>query len=421
MFNDGVKMKRATSAILCMMLAFLIANSVFAGVLEDAEKYAVRVKASISYPFAEDDEGTFNGAGFLIDKNKSWFLTNAHVSGRGSGDIEISFKGQEFVEAELIYVDPDLDFSILSIEKQSIPDFAIEANLDCEGKQLSGAEVAAFGHPHDLYYSASRGIVSKVRFYDGLDWIQLDAAINPGNSGGPLIDIKTGKVIGINAMALENSEGLNFAVPMQPVCKAVELLKKDKDPSPPQLPLSFASDDVLEKYLTVAGNRFGPLPDGIEIGDVLITVNEIDVKTPTEVTTILRGFEGDATFIFERSNKQIYLKLGSPKKSLITEREYIYMDGAVIAEDFYVERFAREQNYMFHSVRDGSYADRVGFSEREIIISVDGVKPKSIIHLKELLSGETEKKLITRHWSAIENQFYEFFVIDYVPNYLEAF
>ena len=26
--------------------------------------------------------------------------------------------------------------------------------------------------------------------------------------------------------------------------------------------------------------------------------------------------------------------------------------------------FVWEQNYMFHSVRDGSYADRVGFSKR---------------------------------------------------------
>ena len=414
-------MKRVIPTVLPILCALLMTGQVFAGVLDDAEKYAVRVKASISYPFAEDEAGTFNGAGFLIDKNKSWFLTNAHVSGRGSGDIEISFKGQEFVEAELIYVDPDLDFSILSIEKQFVPEFAIEAKLDCEGKQLSGAEVAAFGHPHDLYYSASRGIVSKVRFYDGLDWVQLDAAINPGNSGGPLIDIETGKVIGINAMALEDSEGLNFAVPLQPVCKAVALLKEGKDPSPPQLPISFASNDVLEKYLTVAGNRFGALPDGIEIGDTLISVNEIAVNTPTEVATILRGFDGSAAFVFERDNEQISVKLRSPKKALITEREYIYMDGAVIAEDFYVERFAREQNYMFHSVRDGSYADRVGFSKGEIIISVDGVKPKSIKHLEELLSGETEKRLITRHWSAIDNQFYDFYVMDYEPYYLEAF
>ena len=76
---------------------------------------------------------------------------------------------------------------------------------------------------------------------------------------------------------------------------------------------------------------------------------------------------------------------------------------------------------MFHSVRDGSYADRVGFSKGQVIISVDGVKPKSIKHLEELLSGKTEKKLITRHWSAIDNQFYDFFVTDFEPYYLKAF
>lgn len=153
-------------------------------VLDEAEGYAVRVKASIGYPFAEDKAGTFNGAGFLFDKERGWFLTNAHVSGRGTGDIEVSFKGQDFNEAELLYVDPELDFSILTLDKDLIPSAALEAKLDCETIQLSGTEVAAFGHPHDLYFSASRGIISKVRFYEGHDWVQLDAAINPGNSGG---------------------------------------------------------------------------------------------------------------------------------------------------------------------------------------------------------------------------------------------
>ena len=108
-------MKRVIPTVLPILCALLMSGQVFASVLDDAEKYAVRVKASISYPFAEDEAGTFNGAGFLVDKSRSWFLTNAHVSGRGSGDIEISFKGQEFVEAELIYVDPDLDLSLIHI------------------------------------------------------------------------------------------------------------------------------------------------------------------------------------------------------------------------------------------------------------------------------------------------------------------
>ena len=33
---------------------------------------------------------------------------------------------------------------------------------------------------------------------DFSNWIQMDTPINPGNSGGPLVDLKTGKVVGIN-------------------------------------------------------------------------------------------------------------------------------------------------------------------------------------------------------------------------------
>ena len=91
------------------------------------------------------------------------------------------------------------------------------------------------------------------------------------------------------------------------------------------------------------------------------------------------------------------------------------MDGAIIADDFYLERHQREKNFMFHSVRDGSYADRVGFNKREIIISVNGIKPENIKHLKRLLEGDKEKQIITRHWSSIDNQFYDFFVTQYKP------
>ena len=109
------------------------------------------------------------------------------------------------------------------------------------------------------------------------------------------------------------------------------------------------------------------------------------------------------------------------RKPLITERPYLFMDGAIIADDFYLERHERENNFMFHSVRDGSYADRVGFSAREIIISVDGVKPESIAHLKELLEGDKEKQIITRHWSSVDNQFYDFFATHYKPGFLEIY
>ena len=170
--------------------------------------------------------------------------------------------------------------------------------------RLNGREVAAFGHPEGLSYSASRGIISQVRVYDRVDWIQTDAAINGGNSGGPLIDLETGKVLGVNSMALEDTEGLNFAVPAKPICKILSIIKSGGTPLPPRLPISFAENEETEEYMIVAGNRYGELPDGIQIGDTVIKVNDVEVNSPTEVLTLLRGGEGKAIFTIRRGETE---------------------------------------------------------------------------------------------------------------------
>lgn len=42
-----------------------------------------------------------------------------------------------------------------------------------------------------------RGVISSFYSRNGIDIIQLDASVNASNSGGPLVDLKTGNVIGI--------------------------------------------------------------------------------------------------------------------------------------------------------------------------------------------------------------------------------
>ena len=56
----------------------------------------------------EDAAGTFNGAGFLVDKTNRYIITNAHVSGRGNASIKIAFEAYEYEGALVIYVVPVL-------------------------------------------------------------------------------------------------------------------------------------------------------------------------------------------------------------------------------------------------------------------------------------------------------------------------
>ncbi len=88
-----------------------------------------------------------------------------------------------------------------------------------------GKIVIAVGSPGGLDNTVTMGIVSgreRSSMMVGIphklvNYIQTDAAINPGNSGGPLIDVESGKVIGINAAIRAHMEGTSFAIPINRV------------------------------------------------------------------------------------------------------------------------------------------------------------------------------------------------------------
>ena len=59
---------------------------------KDAAIYTVKIKTRIEYPFFEDSRSSRNGAGFLVNKQLGWVITNAHVSIRNPESLLISFK-----------------------------------------------------------------------------------------------------------------------------------------------------------------------------------------------------------------------------------------------------------------------------------------------------------------------------------------
>ena len=131
---------------------------------ENANTYTVKIRSRVEYPFLKDERGSFSGAGFLINKTLGWVATNAHVTASNPSIVEVAFKGEEFLEAELIYVDHLLDLAVLKISSSKIPEFAKDATLECDVKPVVGSPVGAYGHPFSLDYSGTRGIVSGNRY-----------------------------------------------------------------------------------------------------------------------------------------------------------------------------------------------------------------------------------------------------------------
>ena len=71
----------------------------------EAEKYTVKIRTQINYPFYDDAKTSSIGTGFLINREKGLILTNAHVVGRSRSIVKVMFKSNKYYKAKKLYVD----------------------------------------------------------------------------------------------------------------------------------------------------------------------------------------------------------------------------------------------------------------------------------------------------------------------------
>ncbi len=74
-----------------------------------------------------------------------------------------------------------------------------------------GERVYAIGSPKGFTNTLSEGIISALRTFDDVDYIQTTTPISPGSSGGGLFDDQ-GRLIGITTFRIRGGQNLNFAV-----------------------------------------------------------------------------------------------------------------------------------------------------------------------------------------------------------------
>ena len=58
-------------------------------VFAEANDYTVRIDVTINTAFSEDVRGAGHGAGFMVDRERRWVMTNAHVAGCSPSTLEV--------------------------------------------------------------------------------------------------------------------------------------------------------------------------------------------------------------------------------------------------------------------------------------------------------------------------------------------
>jgi S1-C subfamily serine protease len=177
------------------------------------------------------------GSGFVIDKT-GHIVTNYHVIS-GATRVQVSFSGQDEINATVVGSDPSTDIAVLKIDTHSRA--LTPLTLGNSDAVDVGDPVFAIGNPFGFTRTLTAGLVSALQRQivapnslqiDGV--IQTDAAINHGNSGGPLID-RDGRVIGVTSQIStgttgeQGNIGIGFAIPVNTVRNvAAQIIKNGK-------------------------------------------------------------------------------------------------------------------------------------------------------------------------------------------------
>lgn len=287
----------------------------------------VSVNAVYTYSsyYWEDEKYDGGGSGFIIGENETELLiaTNSHVIA-DSEDLTVSFVDETTADAMVKGYDNDLDVAVIAVRLQDISEETKEkiavAKLGDSTTLKAGQAVISIGNALLLGQSVTTGIISATNMpvgggYDemgnqyGSDdrvMIQTTAIMNPGCSGGVLINA-SGEVVGINTMTISaiDVEGMCYAIPISDAIPVLDNLKKreirerlrEEESGFLGISCSNVERREAEEYGIPDGvyvrdvNEGGPADEaGIRKGDVIVSLNEVSVKTMEELSDMLRYY-----------------------------------------------------------------------------------------------------------------------------------
>lgn len=323
-------------------------------------------------------EQTGLGSGVIISAD-GYIVTNNHVVDKAN-ELEVTLNDNRKYEARLIGADPTTDIALLKINEKDLP-YLTFGNSDA---LQVGEWVLAVGNPLGLTSTVTAGIVSAkgrggITSQAGRDgtrmniesFIQTDAAINSGNSGGALIDID-GQLVGINTAIYSRTgdfAGYGFAVPISIAGKVVADLKEYGNVQRAMLGITMNSLSVLKGYkkeeieyinkqldekldydklqsiklsegIYVMGFQdMSPAKQaGIEIGDVITAVNDVNVKTGSElqeqISRLRPGDKVKIAVLRGNANKvfSVTLKNSEGGTSIVKKEDGVASVGAAFKE-----------------------------------------------------------------------------------------
>jgi S1-C subfamily serine protease len=263
------------------------------------------VKDSVVVIRGRTTGGAVQASGFVYNFSGAIVvITNYHVV-HGTTSLSVTFSNGNGYAATVNGTDPYADLAVLSVigapEKEFKP-----LELVSSSTLTVGDPVIAIGNPYGLVGSMTTGVISALgrtitEEYTGgfaiANIIQTSAPINPGNSGGPLLNYY-GKVVGITAAIVQNSQGLGFAIPSNTILREIHDLTTHGayeghsylGINGTDMTYEMAQDmhvNVTYGWRVVQVLPGGPSSGKLQADDVITAMNEIIIKNGDDLASYL--------------------------------------------------------------------------------------------------------------------------------------
>lgn len=258
---------------------------------------------------SDEVERTSLGSGVIMSNN-GYILTCLHVI-EGADSIEVIVAEQNrLYEAQLIGSDVLTDLAVLKINAENLPVIPQTEDINTQVGDL----VLAIGNPYNLGQTITQGIisatgrseVSQLGIASHRNFIQMDATLNQGNSGGALVD-SNGYLVGINNANFKileggqpkNVPGVFFAVPSQMAQKVMRDIISKGRVIRGYAGLQGTDHELAGVVITGVENRSPASRAGIQVSDILMSVDGTPITSAIEVRTLVTNTLPGTTLDFE--------------------------------------------------------------------------------------------------------------------------
>jgi Do/DeqQ family serine protease len=349
------------------------------------------------------------GSGVIVDSKQGYILTNHHVV-ENADKITVTLADNRSLTATVVGSDQGSDLAVLKVGGADLTDLPFGDS----SKLRVGDYVVAIGNPFGFSNTVTSGIVSAMG-RSGInrdayeDFIQTDASINPGNSGGALVNLN-GELVGINSAIISRSGGnigIGFAIPVNMVRSIMDqlvthgsvsrgLLGVNIQDVTPEVAETYGLHDNSGALVAAVTPNSAAERAGIEIGDVIVSVNEHRVRDSGSLKAtvgLLRpGETVQVGLIREGREQKIDATLGEASAAALAaalpepEEESAQLDPVFEGAQIVDNEQGGVPGLLIARVDPGSTAAERGLRPGDVITKINRTRVRNLVEAQQLLA-----------------------------------